>query len=768
MATLAEIRAKYPQYSDLDDQTLLDGMYRKFYSDMPRDEFNKKVGAPAPPTVADNVADFGEQAIRGVNRGVNSLLSLPGEIIGGAVNLVSPGSGDRFKWNNPVSEVMASEYAKPKTTLGRYGDAIGQAVGASVLPEAALLAKANQARAVAAPAATTIGRMGQELVDAARLNPGAVVASDAVAAAGSGVGQQAAQEAGFGTTGQMLSGVAGGVAPALAGHVARAAAAPIQRAYANQGRSGAYGSIAQDLPQGLDAFADQVAVGASRNSQAIGRRTLDILGEEMERAGGNVQQAQTAAVARISQEYGIQPAQARANIRSLTEPHANSQLMLGEYPAVAASDAAERLRQPGNIDLDTLGRSEASQTQGKIDYLANNGNAQSAADVRNAIGRRQDDLSPAMRQTLEEIGPQVTPQNGAPRPATIADSAQMIEDARQAGRQAYQAAYRGPINNWELVQRLPRVLSAAENYAAGRSGEQAAALRRAVDQFYIQTPQGRLPMMTLQQLQDARATVRGQITEATRAGRDDLVNTLQPFYQRITQIMERASPQWAQANRQWSDMNFLRIAEDLGDAFATRAGPQFREQMAEYNRLAPQARDIVRIHFLQKLYDKLDNLPDTASVSKLFSNDHSRAMMRALFGDEATVAFTRAVRDQKVAEASQRMLGNSATHRRGIAQKQMDAETGLVAAVENANTRGVRNWLLERMTQLMTERRNRPMADILTTPMSDTARVAQHIHNMRQQQERLRQLEFRPPLRVPIGGVVAPMLNPPSDLMGGQ
>lgn len=751
MASLAEVRAQFPQYSDLNDQQLADGLYRKFYSDLPRDQFDQKIGLQQT-TAADTLADVGSQAVRGVNRGMNSILSLPGEIVGGAINMVAPGQGDRFKWRNPVSQFMESEYAKPQTEAGRYADAIGQAVGSSAIPEAGLLAKAGQ---VAGPVArTTMGQVGQNIVAGVRANPGRAVAADAVAAVGSGVGQQMAQEGGFGPTGQMVGSIVGGMTPAAVAGASQRVVQPIREAYANQGRAGAYGSIARDLPGGVDELADQVAVGATRNSQAIGRRTLDILGEEMERAGGNVQQAQTNTVNRISQEFGIQPATARANIRSLTEPHAESQLMLGEYPAVAASDVAQRQRQPGNVNLDELGRTEASTTQAKLDYLANNGNAQSAQNVRNAVGERQENLAPAMRETLEGLGPQV-----GNRPANIADSAQMIETARQAGRQAYQAAYRGPINNFELVQRLPRVLAAAENYAAGRSGEQAAALRRATSQFYIDTPQGRLPMMTLQQIQDARATVRGQITEATRAGRADLVNTLQPFYQRITQIMERASPQWAQANRQWADMNFLRMGEELGDAFATRAGPQFRQQMDDFNNLAPQAQDIVRIHFLQKLYDKLDNLGDSHAVSKLFANDHARNMVRQLLGNEAAVTFTRALRDQKVAEASGRMMANSATHRRGVAQKQMDAETGLVSAVNNASVQGVKNWLVERMTQMLTERRNRPLADILTTPMSDTARVAQHLHNLRQQNARLqRNAQPNPPPAAAIGQL-APVLN---------
>ena len=718
---------------------------------MPRDEFERRLGVGPQPTPASALSDAGEQFIRGINRGVDAVVSLPGAIVGGAVNLVSPGAGDRFKWNNPVSDLMRSQQAQPQTAAGRFANTTGQAVGASVIPAAGMMAKANQA---AGPAAQTVmGQLGQQAVNAYRTAPGAALASDAAAAVGSGIGQQTADEMGFGAAGQMAGGLIGGVVPGAISAATQAVTRPVQRAMANQGRQGAYGSIADDLPNGVDELAEQVATGPSRQSVALNRRTLDILGEEMERAGGDVAAAQQATINRIAIETGVTPQTAQGQIRRLTQVHEGSPLMLGEYPAVSASDTAQRLRQPGNVDLDELGRIQNSTTQYTLDYLANNGNAQSAANVRNAIGARQETLAPAMRETLESFAPQVNN-----RPATIVDAADITEQARQAGSAAYRAAHSGPINNWEIVNRLPRVLAAARNVAAGRAGDVRDALNRAIDQFMLPTPNGPVAMGTLQQLQDARAVLRDQV-EAL--GRNTAAGAaVARLRDQITQIMERASPAWRVANDQWADMNFLRLGAELGDAFSTRAGPQFRQQMAEFQRLAPPAQDIVRIHFLQKLYDKLDNLPDTASVSKLFANDHNRAMVRTLFGDEAAITFSRAIRDQKVAEGSGRMMNNSATHRRGMAQKQKDAETGLVAAVNNANAQGVRNWLLEKATQILTERRNRPMADILTTPMTDTARVAQHLYNMRQQANRLQRFNQPQPLRVPISGRTAPLVTP--------
>ena len=688
-------------------------------------------------TPADALSDAGGQLVRGINRGVNTMLSLPGEIIGGAVNLVAPGQGDRFRWNNPVSRFMASPDAAPQTELGRYADSIGQAVGASVLPMAGIAARAQQA---AGPAAqTALGQIGQNIVGAYRTAPGAAVAADAAASVGAGIGQQMAQEGGFGAAGQMVGGVLGGIAPGAIAGATGGAVRSIQRARANQGEAGAYGRIASDLPGGVSELADQISVGATRGNQAVNRQTFDILGEEMARANGNVAQAQQATINRLVNDVGLSPAAARQRIRTLTEPHSNSQLMLAEYPAVAASDAAERMRQPGNVDLDQLGRIQSTTTQDKLDYLANSGSAQSTQNVRNALALREEALSPALADNLMQSGPHVQVGQRTARPATIADVETMIANADNLASQAYTAAYRAPINNRLMLQTLPRLLQTFERRAASRAGDAEAAIRRAVDQFYTNTPNGRVAMMTLQQLQDARRVVRGQMTAYRQAGRDDLLNAVDPVYRQITRLMENMNPAWATANRQWADDRLEEVAAELGDAFSKSAGPRFREQMREFQRLAPEAQNVVRVHWIQQQLDRLQNASDTASVSKYFANDQMRSMVRALLGDEAAVSFARMVRDVKVAERSTNMTRNTATHRRGQTQRQMDAETGLTAAVEAASVRGARNWLIERAGQILTERRDLPMSRILTTPMNDTAQVAMHLYRMQEQANRLAQ-----------------------------
>lgn len=52
MPTISEIREKYPQYQDLDDNALAGALHKKFYSDMPETEFLQKIGMAEPAQAA--------------------------------------------------------------------------------------------------------------------------------------------------------------------------------------------------------------------------------------------------------------------------------------------------------------------------------------------------------------------------------------------------------------------------------------------------------------------------------------------------------------------------------------------------------------------------------------------------------------------------------------------------------------------------------------------------------------------------------------------
>jgi hypothetical protein len=96
MPSIAEIREQYPQYSDMSDQQLADALYQKHYSDIPRADFDAKVGlAPGggadPRTVRGALLPFERNLDTGeisfampeVGQAVIDALKLPGDVASG-------------------------------------------------------------------------------------------------------------------------------------------------------------------------------------------------------------------------------------------------------------------------------------------------------------------------------------------------------------------------------------------------------------------------------------------------------------------------------------------------------------------------------------------------------------------------------------------------------------------------------------------------------------------------------------------------------------
>lgn len=157
--------------------------------------------------------DIATQAGYGIQKGFAEVTALPyrafdwiGEKVtgGGFLPDVETLPGWRGVLNPPQAE----------TAPGRFAARAGETVGGALLPMAGIATKAGNVAvpAVAAPQ-SGLQRVGQQIIDQARANPVQFAAMDAAGAATSGIAQQAAQEAGFGPTGQAVAGMVGGMVP---------------------------------------------------------------------------------------------------------------------------------------------------------------------------------------------------------------------------------------------------------------------------------------------------------------------------------------------------------------------------------------------------------------------------------------------------------------------------------------------------------------------------------------------------------------------------
>lgn len=154
MATIAEIRQQYPQYSDMSDVQLADAFHSKFYSDIPKDTFYQQLGMKTTP-VSNMELMFGAgspiaRTIKGAvvdpALAVNQLLASTGlfgsDIKKGATKLVA----DVEKATQEGRARVGSTGFDPYQLLGNVVSPVNRLVGATQAPLAGQGLMTNIAR----------------------------------------------------------------------------------------------------------------------------------------------------------------------------------------------------------------------------------------------------------------------------------------------------------------------------------------------------------------------------------------------------------------------------------------------------------------------------------------------------------------------------------------------------------------------------------------------------------------------------------------------
>lgn len=154
MATIAEIRKEYPQYSDMSDTQLADAFHSKFYSDIPKDTFYTQLGIKTTPVSSMELMFGAGSPIARTIKGavvdpalaVNQLLASTGlfgqDIKRGATQLVS----DVEQATTEGRARVGSSGFDPYQTLGNVISPVNRLVGVTQAPLQGAGLMANIAR----------------------------------------------------------------------------------------------------------------------------------------------------------------------------------------------------------------------------------------------------------------------------------------------------------------------------------------------------------------------------------------------------------------------------------------------------------------------------------------------------------------------------------------------------------------------------------------------------------------------------------------------
>lgn len=213
MASLQEIRKAHPEYKDLSDKELADGMYRKYYSDMPRDEFYKKLNftPPEQPGFVEEVATDAMQGLPGRFgvRTAQGALGLPGYPIDA---MVAGGNFLRRQFDKPEVQSVPGSPAHDWGSEG-WREYFEKFVGKPNIAPAS-----NEAERVT-------DKLGAFVGGGLPFGPAGLVPS-ATATLGSEVGRATDQAGLTGGYGEFAGAVGGGLAPGAIRAIPRGPAVP--------------------------------------------------------------------------------------------------------------------------------------------------------------------------------------------------------------------------------------------------------------------------------------------------------------------------------------------------------------------------------------------------------------------------------------------------------------------------------------------------------------------------------------------------------------
>jgi hypothetical protein len=257
MATIAEIRSQYPQYADMPDAALADALYKKFYTDIPRNEFDIKVGLKAPAEEVSPRRQMVEAELRsaaapfaGISKGVGNVMFGGQRLVGKGLEAVGATETGRALIEDAArrqaeQEAFIAPYKAVAPTATGAGEFTGEVVstlpvggviakGVSKIPGAGTVAEAIRTGGfrTGAPAATTFGGRAADI--ATRAGGGAVVGGASAALinpeeAGTGTVIGAAAPFVLPTVGKYVAQAGGKFIDAVTGKLANVEAGKVAR-----------------------------------------------------------------------------------------------------------------------------------------------------------------------------------------------------------------------------------------------------------------------------------------------------------------------------------------------------------------------------------------------------------------------------------------------------------------------------------------------------------------------------------------------------------
>lgn len=666
MPTLNEIREKYPQYNDMDDAALAMALHKKFYADMPIEEFSTKIGYNQAPKQEFSALGEATAPFRGFNTGIDALINLPGTLGNLGAAGVNYGAGllgydaplpdEPFK-PIPVATNVNADY-EPQTTLGQYGQTIGEVGGSAIIPEAGLIATAGRMAPKALQTAAPI------LQRTAAAGPTKTLKAAVAPTVGSGAGVQAARDADLGPAGELAAGLAGGFALPNIVNIGSRSLGVAQQAKNYAGKQfdrAGNPQLAADqdtvdalLKAGVDPerLFQEFAPTPSASLQARGitnEKLADMIGRAVAKEP----------LDKIAKDYGISEATLRDYLRQHKAAHPTPRNVTDVVQDITNVGSAQPVLRLGRT---AFGIADEGNAAGALTGRQNDQYGRMVNIIRSAAkGRDYDATLADLDETLGAKSRQaytLAHQNEQPfdlRPNLAAhreaarNSAGEIRDSLNKAIDLFFEPVAQPkrisamedVRMKEMSERIAKA-EAAENPDPQRIMQ----LRRRFDAMrddaefnanakpeivkigkpISDVPRYQAAREALDQMIEASKNAQGKATPLTRK--------LTAFRKSINQTVRDANPYLAAADDQFSGAMATQELLKRGEQLTTQLGSKTDDFFKDFGKLSPEQREIVRLAFLRKLENQAARPQEGAAVANQFRSNAVKQTIQRLFGPE--------------------------------------------------------------------------------------------------------------------------------------
>lgn len=651
MPGIQEIRSKFPQYDDLSDQQLLDGLHSKFYSDIDRSEFEKRLGlsVEAPPVDANEKR---QQAIKNVDEFTGAASEfLPGKTVQKSLDTLFPESV--AKYAAPVTG-LADEALKQYGNAA-YGALRGLPVVGAYVDEATagvgsvlggdydeILEHARAVDDVSErdySAANLYGKVSGALsggygVGAKIVSKGAPLFSTIGKSALAGAGIGAAHEFGEGedgfsnrmdraTDGAVFGGAIGGALPAIGAGVSKVAAPLIDKAAGTQ--LSQFGQSSDDAAE---------AILAKRLSGANGKGIDDVAAD----------------LARGQRSARLNSNSVAELPETIADTSDDAQRLLGSLYRTGKGDVSDdiydtlRIRQEGAGD--PLSRVKASGPQGQY------------KNIMDALER--------------SLGIKT-------KKGSFAKTQDIVAKQATEGGQLYREAFK-KADGFELTGELKETLA----YASTQRGKIGKSLRKAAK--YFTGDKNTTPVKNLKQFDDAKKALDDDIMRAKGNQKRELV----AFKNRL---LERVHGGYDEAGKPLKNIGY-QTARDAwgGKAQAIEAIEMGKNALAnetddivtQFKALSPGDKALFRVGLRDAFRKVLRTKTPGNDISRIFSENRVRELMAVVipqsrrggdvFGDRAARFGDFVGRQKRLNTTNKKVLGGSPTAQRTLDDKSLQGD----------------------------------------------------------------------------------------------